>query len=77
MTGRVDLTTPEAQIAQHYMRKTKGIAGAEPYDVDKIVGHACWYFYYRLPQGILELEVLWDERTEDWAVTVTAFPVAL
>lgn len=73
----VDLTLPQAVIAQHYMRKTKGIKDAEPHDVIKLDGVACWYFYYSLPQGTLELEVFWDEELEDWLVTVTAFPVAL
>lgn len=73
----VDLTTPQAQIAQHYMRETKGIKGAEPHDVDKIDDQLCWYFYYQLPQGELELEVFFSSDIDDWIVTVTAFPVAI
>ncbi|NUS01952.1 MAG: hypothetical protein HOV97_05245 [Nonomuraea sp.] len=72
----IDLTTPEAQIAQHYMRHTKGI-DVIPHDVDKLDDQPCWYFYYALPQGELELEVFYDTPKDDWAVTVTAFPVAI
>lgn len=73
----IDLTTPQAQIAQHFMRETKGIRDAVPHDVEKLDRQPCWYFYYRLPQGELELEVSYDQDEDDWMVTVTAFPVAI
>jgi hypothetical protein len=71
----MDLTTPQAMIAQHYMRETKGIR-ATPFDVEQLEGQPCWYFYYALPQGVLELEVFFDEGRDDWNVTVTSFPVS-
>lgn len=73
----MNLDSPEAQIAQHFMRETKGIRDAEPYDVDKLDDQPCWYFYYELPQGKLELEVFYDALIDDWKVSVTAFPVAI
>lgn len=72
----IDLTTPQAQIAQHFMRETKGIS-ISPHDVEKLDDQLCWYFYYTLPQGELELEVFYGEDVDDWFVTVTAFPVAI
>lgn len=71
----VDMETPQAQIAQHFMRhKGEDVA---PYAMQKLEGQACWYFYYHLEQGVLELEVSWDARREDWNTLVTAFPAAL
>lgn len=72
----IDLSTPQAQIAQHFMRETKGL-DVTPYDVEKLELLPCWYFYYELPQGDLELEVFFDEPDDDWKVAVTAFPVAI
>jgi hypothetical protein len=71
----VDLTTPQAQIAQHFMQH-KGIE-VEPHDVEQLHGQPCWYFYYQLPQGELELEVAYDAGRDDWNVSVTCFPVAV
>jgi len=73
----IDLSTPQARIAQHFMRETKGIRDAAPHDVEKLDDLPCWYFYYELPQGELELEVFFDEPDDDWKVAVTAFPVAI
>ena len=55
----VDLDSAQAQIAQHYMTH-KGIR-PKPHAVDKLDDQPCWYFYYTLPQGELELEVAYDE----------------
>ena len=71
----IDLTTPQALIARHYMDH-KGI-GVEPHAIDKLDDLPCWYFYYDLPQGELELEVFFDNVADDWIVTVTSFPVAI
>lgn len=65
--------TPQAQIAQQYMAH-KGYPNLMPYDVQKIDGDHCWYFLYRLPQGVLELEVSWDG--EEWQTLVTTFTLA-
>lgn len=71
----IDLRTPQAQIAQHYMRVTKGLR-VEPHAVEALDDQPCWYFYYNLPRGELELEVFFNEDKDDWEVTVTCFPVA-
>lgn len=71
----MDLSTPQAQIAEHFMRY-KGYH-KKPHAIEKLEGQPCWYFYYALPEGELELEVYYDEVVDDWEVTVTAFPVAI
>lgn len=75
MSVAVDLNAPEARIAQHFMQH-KGIS-VEPHEVDKLDDLPCWYFYYRMPEGELELEVFYDQVREDWDVQVTSFPVSL
>ena len=71
----VDLTTPQARMAQYFMREVKGLT-IEPHDVEQLDDHQdCWYFYYDLPQGELELEVFYDARKRDWDIAVTAFPI--
>lgn len=69
----VDLSTPQAKIADHYMSTVKGIE-VKPHLVEQLDDQPCWYFYYSLKQGELELEVFFDEEIDDWAVCVTAFP---
>lgn len=71
----IDLSTPHARMAQHFMREVKGLNIA-PHRVEPLEGSDCWYFYYRLPQGDLELEVYFNARKQDWDVSVTAFPMA-
>lgn len=68
--ARPDLRTREAKAAQAFIRR-KGYADVVPEDVIKIEGDLCWYFYYDLPDGYLELEVAWEN--EAWQYTVTAF----
>lgn len=68
---RPDLRTRQAKAAQHYVVNHKGYKQALPYDVISIEGQPCWYFYYDLPDGRLELEVRWVNG--DWVWTVTAF----
>jgi hypothetical protein len=67
----IDLSTPEAMIAQHFMRK-KGYKNVAPVEVEKVDGQTTWYFVYDLPEGILELEVAWTEK-DGWVNTVTLF----
>lgn len=71
----LDLNTPQAKIARHFMHH-KGYDQA-PFDVLKLEDQACWYFYYELPEGNLELEVYFDLERDDWDVTVSAFPIAI
>jgi len=68
----VEMLTPQEAAAQRYMQR-KGYPGVRPYDQDKIEDMACWYFYYRLPDGDLELEVFFDYRKNDWTFTVSSF----
>lgn len=70
----VDLTTPQAAAARQFMQH-KGLGHVQPWDVEKLDGQPCWYFYYDLPEGELELEVFWDER-DGWQVMVTTFTLA-
>jgi len=71
----VDLTTPQALVAGQFMEH-KGYGDIEPYGVDKLDGQPCWYFYYRLPEGRLELEVAYDRIEREWSVLVTTFDLA-
>ena len=69
----VDLTTPEAQIAQDFMVR-KGYQNVVPVDYEAIdSAHPCYYFYYDLPEGELELEVSFDPKSGMWDTLVTAF----
>jgi hypothetical protein len=65
-----DLRTREAKVAQDYMRR-KGYPQVRPHLVEKVQEIPCWYFYYDLPDGDLELEVFWDKG--EWNTYVTAF----
>lgn len=67
---RPDMRTRHAKAAQAYMKR-KGYSDVQPVDVIPIEGDLCWYFYYNLPDGRLELEVSWEEG--DWRYVVTAF----
>jgi hypothetical protein len=68
--ARPDLRTRQAKAAQAYIQH-KGYANVMPERVIQIEGDLCWYFYYDLPDGYLELEVAWEKG--DWQYTVTAF----
>lgn len=70
----VDMTTPQGLAAQQFMDH-KGLGRMAPYDFDKLDDQPCWYFYYDLDEGDLELEVFWDEL-DGWEVTVTTFTLA-
>ena len=66
----VDLTTPQARIAQFFMRDTKGL-DIRPHAVEELEAEPCWYFYYEVNGSELELEVFFDEKLDDWTTTVT------
>lgn len=53
---KADLRTKEAKIAQDFMLK-KGYPEIRPFGVIQVEDAPCWYFYYRLPEGVLELEI--------------------
>lgn len=65
-----DMRTREAKAAQLFMQR-KGYGDTRPYGVIAIAAQPVWYYYYRLPEGILELEVEWT--LGDWYWHVTAF----
>jgi hypothetical protein len=67
----IDLSTPQAQAAEHFMRH-KGLGNLRPHDVEQLEDQPCWYFYYELPEGELELEVAY-EVGEGWECMVTTF----
>lgn len=68
-----DLRTRESRAAQAYMRR-KGYPDIRPYEVIPIEGDTCWYFYYELPEGDLELEVVFENS--QWRWTVSTFRMA-
>lgn len=71
-----DLEAPETQIAQDFMTR-KGYSGLVPFEVEEVDAEvALYYFYYRLPEGELELEVSWNPKTGMWDTMVTAFLVS-
>ena len=53
---KVDLRTREAKAAQDFMAY-KGYPNIRPLGQISIEDDECWYFYYQLPEGVLELEV--------------------
>lgn len=67
------MSQPHVLVAQYFMAR-KGYPDLEPFEVTKLEDHDCWYFYFRLPEGDLELEVFYDRDKQDWQTTVTAFP---
>lgn len=62
--------------AQQFMTH-KGLSHLKPIDVEQLEDQPCWYFLYELPEGVLELEVLYDERTNEWETTVSTFSRAV
>lgn len=63
---------PQDMAARLFMEH-KGYSDVRPIEVEKLDDIPCWYFYYDLPEGTLELEVYYDVRREDWISTVTSF----
>jgi len=57
-------------VAEWYMRH-KGYLDVVPNACEKIPDLPCWYFYYELPDGRLELEVFWSGT--EWQTCVTTF----
>ena len=67
-----DLRTREAKAAQDYMAK-KGYPQIRPHGVITLPGENCWYFYYQLPEGLLELEVESDPDGRRYNRRVASF----
>jgi hypothetical protein len=66
---------PQEQVAANFMAR-KGYRDIEPDDVEKLDDQPCWYFYYKLDEGTLELEVFWNEKRYVWETMVTTFTLA-
>lgn len=64
-----DLRTRHAKAAQAYLKR-KGYDDPRPHGVIPIEDDQCWYFYYELPDGNLELEVAFDG---DWKFRASSF----
>ena len=56
--------------AQRYMT-VKGFADVMP--LGYAGGQGCWYFYYRIPTGLVELEIVLDQATDTFGNRVTGF----
>ena len=64
--------TPQDKVARLFMEH-KGYPDIRPYEVEKVDDDACWYFYYDLPEGRVELEVYYDFTLGRWECTTTGF----
>lgn len=51
----------------------KGYADIRPVGVTSVEDDTCWYYYYAVPQGIIELEVIQEGPTQRFSRQVTAF----
>lgn len=58
-------------VAQEFMR-LKGYPDITPLGVTEVDGRD-WYFYYQLPEGILEVEVTTNADSDDYRRGVSAF----
>lgn len=68
-----NVSSPQHMAAEQFMAH-KGLPHARPFDVEKVDDEPCWYFYYELPEGVLELEVYWNG--DEWETIVYTFNVA-
>lgn len=67
-----DLRTRHAKVAQEFMA-AKGYPQIRPLGMQTIQGDNCWYFYYHLPEGLLELEIAQEPDGRRYSRKVTAF----
>lgn len=51
----------------------KGYPHIRPVSVAPVQNDTCWYYYYDLPEGLLEVEVVQDEKAQVNSHRVTAF----
>lgn len=70
--AQADLRTRHAKIAQEFM-SAKGYSTIRPLGIQVVEGDECWYYYYELPEGLLELEVFYDPDARRYQRKVTAF----
>jgi hypothetical protein len=64
--------SPQGRVAREFMKR-KGYPDLQPTETEKVKGDFCWYFLYRLPEGVLELEVSWSRETKEWSARVVDF----
>lgn len=62
--------SPEREVARLFMEQ-RGY-DVDPMTSERVDDDFCWYFYYELPEGLLELEVSWSQD-DGWQSTVTDF----
>lgn len=67
-----DLRTRHAKVAQEFMA-AKGYPEIRPLGMQSVEDDECWYFYYLLPEGLLELEVYQETDGRRYHRKVTAF----
>lgn len=67
-----DLRTRHAKVAQEYMA-VKGYPDIRPLGIQQVEGDQCWYYYYLLPEGLLELEVFYDDERQKYQRSVSTF----
>lgn len=72
LLATADLRTRHGKTAQEFMA-VKGYPNIRPVGVQAVEEQECWYYYYELPEGLLELEVYWDPDSEQFKRRVTAF----
>lgn len=63
---------PHETVARLFMEH-KGLSDVRPYDIERVEGDLCWYFYYLLPEGQVELEVYYDTARNQWECATTSF----
>lgn len=61
------MRTRPAKVAHRFLT-VKGFGNVKP--LGFIPGDGCWYFYYDLPDGLLELEVCHDRDRDTWSKAV-------
>jgi hypothetical protein len=70
-----DLRRRDAKVASEFMR-IKGYARIRPLGylvISESDEDDCWYYYYELPEGVLELEVTNHKKEGRYSRLVTGF----
>jgi hypothetical protein len=63
---------PQELVAKDFMSR-KGYPELVPTETERVADSYCWYFYYDLPEGELDLEVTWNPETREWFAQVMDF----
>lgn len=67
----IDPHSPQATVARQFMNH-KGL-DVEPFEIERVEGQPLWYAYYKMPEGVLELEIWYEAKTDEWDTQVTSF----